>query len=41
LQTLFLAGDVPSVLVPDTLALVTIAAVLLLALVRATRLRLE
>jgi ABC-2 type transport system permease protein len=41
LQTLFLAGDVASVLVPDTLALLTIAAVLLVALVRATRLRLE
>jgi ABC-2 type transport system permease protein len=41
LQTLFLAGDVARVLVPDTLALLTIAAVLLVALVRATRLRLE
>jgi ABC-2 type transport system permease protein len=41
LQTLFLAGDVPSVLVPDLLALTLIAAVLLAALVRATPLRLE
>jgi ABC-2 type transport system permease protein len=41
LQTLFLAGDVPGVLVPNTLALLAIAAVLLFALVRATRLRLE
>jgi ABC-2 type transport system permease protein len=41
LQTLFLAGDVPGVLWPNTLALLTIAAVLLVALVRATRLRLE
>lgn len=41
LQTLFLAGNVGSVLVPDTLALLAIAAVLLLALVRTTRLRLE
>jgi ABC-2 type transport system permease protein len=41
LQTLFLAGDVASVLVPDTLALAAIAVMLLFALVRATRLRLE
>jgi ABC-2 type transport system permease protein len=41
LQTLFLAGDVTSVLVPDTLALLAIAAVLTLGLVRATRMRLE
>src|SRR5262249_30335440 len=41
LQTLFLAGDVPGVLVPDTLALLAIGAVLLVALVRKTRLRLE
>jgi ABC-2 type transport system permease protein len=41
LQTLFLAGDVPRVLVPDTLALLAIAGVLLAVLVRATRLRLE
>jgi ABC-2 type transport system permease protein len=41
LQTLFLAGDVASVLVPNTLVLMTIAAVLLMLLVRATRLRLE
>ena len=41
LQTLFLAGDAASVLVPDLLALTLIAAVLMSALVRATRLRLE
>jgi ABC-2 type transport system permease protein len=41
LQTLFLAGDVASVLVPSTFALLLIAAVLLVALLRATRLRLE
>jgi ABC-2 type transport system permease protein len=41
LQTLFLAGDVASVLVPNTLVLLTIAAALLVLLVRATRLRLE
>jgi ABC-2 type transport system permease protein len=41
LQTLFLVGDVPEVLVPDTLALMAIAAVLNLLLVRATRMRLE
>jgi ABC-2 type transport system permease protein len=41
LQTLFLAGDVASVLVPNTLALLTIAAVLNLLLVRSTRMRLE
>jgi ABC-2 type transport system permease protein len=41
LQTLFLSGDVANVLVPDLLALTLIAAVLLFALVRATRLRLE
>ena len=41
LQTLFLAGDVASVLLPDTLALLTIAAVLNLLLVRSTRMRLE
>ena len=34
LQTLFLAGDVPEVLVPNTLALLTIGAVLLTLLVR-------
>ena len=37
----FTVGDVPGVLVPNTLALLAIAAVLLFALVRATRLRLE
>jgi ABC-2 type transport system permease protein len=41
LQTLFLVGDVPEVLVPDTLALLAIAAVLNLLLVRSTRMRLE
>jgi ABC-2 type transport system permease protein len=41
LQTLFLAGDVAEVLVPNTLALVAIAAVLFLLLTRATRMRLE
>jgi ABC-2 type transport system permease protein len=41
LQTLFLAGDVPAVLVPDTLALLAVAAVLMVLLVRATRMRLE
>ena len=41
LQTLFLAGDVASVLVPDTLILLAIGSVLMVLLVRATRLRLE
>ena len=41
LQTLFLAGDVASVLVPDTLILMAIGAVFMVLLVRATRLRLE
>ena len=41
LQTLFLAGDVASVLIPDTLALLTIAVVLNLMLFRLTRMRLE
>ncbi|HVA48264.1 MAG TPA: ABC transporter permease [Pirellulales bacterium] len=41
LQTLFLAGDVPDVLVPNTLALAAFAAVLFVLLMRATRLRLE
>ncbi len=41
LQTLFLAGDVASVLVPNGLVLAGMAAVLFLALTRATRLRLE
>lgn len=41
LQTLFLAGDVASVLIPDTLALVTIAAVLNVLLFRSTRMRRE
>ena len=41
LQTLFLAGDVPNVLVPDGLVLVMMAVGLFLALLRATRVRLE
>ena len=41
LQTLFLAGDVGSVLIPDTLALLAIGGVLLTLLVRATRMRLQ
>ena len=41
LQTLFLAGDVMAVLVPDTLALAAIGSVLFALLVRATRMRLE
>jgi len=41
LQTLFLAGDVWSVLGPATLALVAISTVLLTLLVRNTRMRLE
>lgn len=41
LQTLFLAGDVLEVLVPSTLALSVIAVLLLVLLVRATRMRLE
>jgi ABC-2 type transport system permease protein len=41
LQTLFLAGDVPSILVPNSLVLVAMAAVLFAALARQTRVRLE
>jgi ABC-2 type transport system permease protein len=41
LQTLFLAGDVPSVLVPNALVLVSMAVVLFAALARVTRVRLE
>ncbi len=41
MQTLFLAGDVPSVLVPNGLVLMAMAAVLFVALVRATPVRLE
>ena len=41
MQTIFLAGDVPSVLVPNALVLVAMAAVLFVALVRATPVRLE
>src|SRR5262249_6396441 len=39
LQTLFLAGDVPQVLVPNTLALTAFAVVLFALLIRSTRLR--
>src|SRR5262249_31168209 len=41
LQTIFLAGDVPEVLVPNTLVLLGFAAVLSVLLLRATRSRLE
>jgi ABC-2 type transport system permease protein len=41
LQTLFLAGDVKAVLVPNTLILAAGAIVLFTMLVRATRMRLE
>jgi ABC-type multidrug transport system ATPase subunit/ABC-type multidrug transport system permease subunit len=41
LQTLFLAGDVTGVLMSDTLALLAIASLHLVLLVRATRMRLE
>jgi ABC-2 type transport system permease protein len=41
LQTLFLAGDVPSVLVPNSLVLMAMAAVLFVALAHVTRVRLE
>jgi ABC-2 type transport system permease protein len=41
LQTLFLVGDVPEVLVPNTLGLCAAAAVLFALLVRSTRTRLE
>jgi ABC-2 type transport system permease protein len=41
LQTLFLVGDVTSVIVPDTFALVAIALVLSVLLARSTRMRLE
>jgi ABC-2 type transport system permease protein len=41
MQTLFLAGDVTEVLVPDTLALLLIGGVLLTILVGVTRLRLD
>ncbi len=41
LQTLFLAGNVRSVLIPNVLILVAMATVLFLALRRATRVRLE
>jgi ABC-2 type transport system permease protein len=41
LQTLFLAGDVMEVIVPNTLALAAMAAVLFALLLRSTRMRLE
>jgi ABC-2 type transport system permease protein len=41
LQTLFLAGDIPAVLVPNALAMAGMAAVLLAAVARITRLRLD
>ncbi len=41
MQTLFLAGNVPEVLVPSVAALLTIGAILLAVLVLVTRLRLE
>ncbi|HEV3021867.1 MAG TPA: ABC transporter permease [Pirellulales bacterium] len=41
LQTIFLAGDVPSVLVWNTLVLAGMAAVLFAILIRSTRMRLE
>ena len=41
LQTLFLAGDVPEVLVPNGLALAAMAALLFVLVARTTRLRLE
>jgi hypothetical protein len=41
MQTLFLAGDVPSVLLPNGLILLAMAAVLFIALKRATPVRLE
>lgn len=41
LQTIFLAGDVLQVLVPNTMALVAISAVLFVLLIRSTRMRLE
>jgi len=41
LQTLFLAGDIRAVLVPNVAAMAAIAAVLLLVAARVTRLRLD
>jgi hypothetical protein len=41
LQTLFLVGDVPAVLVPNTLVLCAFAVVLFVLLYRATWVRLE
>jgi ABC-2 type transport system permease protein len=41
LQTIFLAGDVPEVLIPNTCVLLVFAAILSVALLRATRSRLE
>jgi ABC-2 type transport system permease protein len=41
LQTLFLTGDIGAVLVPNALAMTAIAAVILGAAARVTRLRLD
>jgi ABC-2 type transport system permease protein len=41
LETIFLAGDVPSVLVPNTLVLLAMGAGLFVLLARSTRLNLE
>jgi len=41
LQTLFLAGDIPAVLVPNGAAMAAIAAILLAAVARVTRMRLD
>jgi ABC-2 type transport system permease protein len=41
LETIFLAGDVPSVLVPNTLVLLAMAAGLFFMLARSSRLNLE
>ena len=41
LQTIFLAGDIPSVLVPNTLTLCLIATVLMILVARKTKKRLD
>ena len=41
LQTLFLVGDIPSILIPNTLALCAIAAILILLVALLTRRRLD
>lgn len=41
LQTIFLAGDIPSLLIPDTLALLGLAGLLMLLVLRNTRHRLD